>query len=223
MNRIVPIAALTLVLISVTRPLAAQTPATSAAAIPMEMQQTPSILLPGYYLDSERAPLQIGSLAPDFQLPLSRFSRFQTPLKTPPKLDFARWQASRKSRGTIVIFWAFWCDTWKGVTRDLNLLRPQIEPMNLQTLCVAVDASQQPVARRAFESGEISWPVVIDAQSTLSARWGVRRVPTLFVLDSDAIVRRVFEGFPGRQTFVRGVQSALKLPASAALPARRRG
>jgi peroxiredoxin len=171
------------------------------------VQQTPSVLLPEKYLENVRTPLKIGSEAPDFVLPRCAYSG-STPGE---KLQLSKWQGEKKSNGAIIIFWAFWCDTWKDVTRDLNALRTPLSQMNLQILAVAVDASQQPVSRRAFETGKIWWLVVIDEKSEISAAWGVRRVPTVFIVDKDGKVQKVFEGFPSRQTFVRETAQALNL------------
>jgi peroxiredoxin len=174
-----------------------------------EVQQTPAVLLPGKYLENVRAPLEAGAAAPDFTLPRCAYDK-STPAKT---LQLSKWRDGQDQNGAVVIFWAFWCDTWKDVTRELNFLQPQLDAMKLQVLAVSVDASQQPVARRAFESGKIWWPVAIDAKSEVSAAWGVRRVPTIFVLDRNGAIAKVYEGFPGRQTFVRGAARALGLKA----------
>jgi len=178
------------------------------AAPPMEQQATPAVLLPGLYLDDARAPLKLGVKAPDFTLSRCAFAASRE-----HEVRLSSWLKSSKGNGSIVVFWAFWCDTWKDMTRDLNLLRPQLSALKLQVLVVAVDASQQPVARRAFESGRIWWPVAIDARQSVGAAWGVRRVPTTFVLDKSGVVRAVFEGFPGKQGFVRKASAALKIHA----------
>ena len=64
---------------------------------------------------------------------------------------------------------------------------------------------------RAFEEKKIWWPVAIDEKSETSAAWGVRRVPTVFILDKNGRVQKVFEGFPGKQTFLRETAKTLNL------------
>ena len=184
----------------------------------MEVQATPSVLLPGLYLEDERKPLEVGAKAPDFSLARNTFDPSRKML---PELSLSSHLKASKGNGTIVVFWAFWCDTWTDMVRDLNILKPQLSAMKVQVLAVSVDASQQPVSRRAFESGRIWWPVASDAGSTCSAQWGVRRVPTVFVLDKGGMIRAVFEGFPGKQTFVRKTARALSIKAPSAKSARR--
>ncbi len=172
-----------------------------------QIQETPSVLLPEKYLENVRAPLKVGEVAPNFSLPRCAYNG-STPGGT---IELSKWRDNKKSNGAIIIFWAFWCDTWKDVTRDLNAMQSPLSEMNLQILAVSVDSSQQPVARRAFEENKIWWPVVIDEKSEISAKWGVRRVPTVFILDKDGKVKKVFEGFPGKQTFLRETAKVLKL------------
>jgi len=172
-----------------------------------EVQETPSVLLPAKYLEDVRAPLKIGSAAPDFSLARCAYDR-----STPDKnIQLSKWRDAKNKSGAIIVFWAFWCDTWKDMTRDLNAIRPQLDEMKLQVLAVSVDASQQPVSRRAFEEKRIWWPVAIDDKSTHSAAWGVRRVPTIFVLDKNGNIEKVYEGFPGKQTFLKETAKVLKL------------
>jgi peroxiredoxin len=215
-------------------PLGAQSPPTPRAShatpveeVAMEIQATPSVLLPGLYLEDKRLPLKVGTRAPAFELPrcsLDTTSKTET-------VELASWLKSlqaKQGNGSIVVFWAFWCDTWKDMVRDLNVLRPTLHSMKLQVLAVSVDASQQPVARASFKNGRIWWPVAIDEKggaqeaSTCAAQWGVRRVPTIFVLDKNGVIRAVFEGFPGKSTFVKKTAAALKIATPGARPKKSR-
>lgn len=172
-----------------------------------EVQPTPSVLLPEKYLENVRAPLEAGSAAPEFALERCSLDRSEGARE----IRLSQWRDEKTQNGVVIVFWAFWCDTWKDMTRDLSLLRAPLQEMKLQVLAVSVDASQQPVARRAFETRRIWWPVVIDEKSQVSAQWGVRRVPTVFVLDKNGKIKKVYEGFPGKQTFLRETAGVLGL------------
>ena len=186
-----------------------------------QMQPTDSVLLPGIYWENDRQPLKLGQVAPNFSLSLARDCRWrEANKKTPQKqIEYSNDGQTplvlgdfvQSGKGvTIVVFWAFWCDTWKDVSRFLVRMKPKLQSEHTQILCVAVDASQQPVARRAFADGTLWYPVVIDPASATTANWGVRRVPTLFVLDNLRRVRRVFEGFPGELPLLRAIHEARK-------------
>lgn len=170
-----------------------------------QMQATPSVLLPGNYYDATRKPLGVNDQAPDFTLPLVEGSPTDVPLR------LSLYVGSRqngKPPVTLLIFWAFWCDTWKDVTHHLQLLRPGLQDAHAQVVCVAVDASQQRGGRRAMAAGRLWFPIGIDRHSEVTARYGVRRVPTLFVLDSTGRIRTRFEGVPTDHRLMEAIHAA---------------
>lgn len=171
-----------------------------ARAQPSRQQETPSVLLPGSYWDAERAPLQVGASAPNWVLPLAPDSPLA---KSGVKdLDFARFRGEKVS---VLIFWAFWCDTWRDATQFLGALRPELQKRGVKLVVVAVDASQQPVARPAWKSGKLWFPIAIDGKGEVVARYGVRRVPTILVVEPKGRVRAMWEGLPGKKAFLKAV------------------
>lgn len=175
----------------------------------------------------------IGSPAPDFELPLAAgcpwpltksaallkdSAAMPTPISTEEArtLRFADFRSTRsaaqaaKGDVTLLVFWAFWCDTWKDATQRFQRLRPQFEQNGVRVLCVTVDASQQPVARSAFADGRIWYPVAIDRDSQVALSYGVRRVPTLFVIDAAGIVRARYEAFPNEHRLMDVIRQANK-------------
>ena len=190
--------------------------------------------LPGAKVGVEATVPGIGSPAPKFELPLAQGCRWQAPRMVPAKPEPARvpvatpkaqpgalrladfcgaaGTSANGTRGgvTLLMFWAFWCDTWKDATRDFKKLRPQFDRAKVRVACVTVDASQQPVATGAFANGDIWYPVAIDRDSEVSMRYGVRRVPTIFVLDAAGIIRAHFEAFPGERRLMQAIHAAGK-------------
>ena len=191
-------------------------------------QPTLGVLLPGNYWDALRQPLKVGQIAPDFSLPVARDTRWTLAKKAVAKTDKSNFEYSKPTPNerrrelslsqivnshkgvTVVVFWAFWCDTWKDVGGVFARMKPRLQAARALPICVAVDASQQPVARRAFANGRIWYPVVIDTKSEIVAQWSVRRVPTVFVLDETRRIRQVWEGFPGETALMRAVYDARK-------------
>jgi peroxiredoxin len=188
----------------------------SGQGIDPRLQETPAALLTGNYYEHDRKPLAVGTQAPSFVLPLAqeylaaRGASSPAASVTSRVLDLEKFRGGpEKSRPvTVVIFWAFWCDTWKDATRHLKTLRKPLQDGGVRVACVAVDASQQPVARKAFAAGDIWFPVAIDRESKITHQWGVRRVPTIFVLDSAGKVRHCFEGFPLDRKLIAAIQAA---------------
>jgi peroxiredoxin len=138
------------------------------------------------------------------QTPQLQWSRFHQ-----MRRETSRGKSQREqSRVTMIMFWAFWCDTWEGATRSLRRMKNELEKNRVDVLCVAVDASQQPVAQRAIATGDLWFPVVIDAQSEVTQRYGVRRVPTLFLVDNSGKIRAHFENFPSQHALLAAVKLA---------------
>jgi peroxiredoxin len=157
---------------------------------------------------TERTPLAAGRSAIDFELPLAELS-----VAAPGEAVDARHLHLNAARAahpgvTILIFWAFWCDTWKDTTGEFRVMRRKLADEKAYTCCVVVDSSQQTVAESAFRKGDIWFPVAIDADSKVTAAYGARRVPTFFILDRDGIVRNCFESFPGEHVFMEAVRAA---------------
>lgn len=168
-------------------------------------QDTPAVLLPGLYLDKERSPLAVGTRVPPTTLPHSQFSgAARSGVAT---LNLEKQWGQKDRSATLVVFWAFWCDTWKDMTKELLAMRPELAKQKISVVVVNVDAAQQPVARPAFERGRIWYPVLIDGSGTITEQWGVRRVPTLFLVNPGGVVQRHWEGFPGRRAFWRQVRT----------------
>ena len=185
--------------------------------IQTRQQPTLGVLLPGNYWDALRQPLEVGQVAPDFSLPIARDSRWKLIQKVnKSNIEYSEQELSLSQivsnhKGvTVVVFWAFWCDTWKDVSEVFARMKPKLQAAHALPLCVAVDASQQPVARRAFANRRIWYPVVIDSKSEIVAQWSVRRVPTVFVLDETRRIRQLWEGFPGESALLRAVHEARK-------------
>lgn len=177
-------------------------------SVSSQMQPTPSVLLPEQYYDSTRRPLAPPQRAPDFTLPLVQGERAGGSTQQVHLKDLLQRGRSRGHGVTVIVFWAFWCDTWKDVTRHLQHLRPGLQAAQAQVLCVAVDASQQPVADKALANGLLWFPVAVDRRSEVTSRYGVRRVPTVFVLDSRGGIRTRFEGLPTDRRLLVAVRQA---------------
>ena len=171
-----------------------------AAPVFAQQQETPGALLPGSYWEKDRAPLKIGETAPNWKLPLAPDS--PAAKKGAETLEFRRLAAEKT---TILVFWAFWCDTWKDATSYFGDLKSELNKRDVQLVAVAVDASQQPVARPAFAAGKLWFPIAIDEKSATTATYGVRRVPTVFVVAPDGKIRAMWEGLPHKKMLLKAL------------------
>ncbi|MEN6643502.1 MAG: TlpA disulfide reductase family protein [Armatimonadia bacterium] len=112
----------------------------------------------------------------------------------------------------VINFWAFWCDTWQKQLGQLRELARQQEELGFRLIVVSVDGQwsdmQKAHLRRIREEGELGFPVLLDGQKVLAGRLGLRRVPTVMVLDRGRRVRWVHEAYPGNPAVLGAVRKA---------------
>ena len=98
-----------------------------------------------------------------------------------------------RGRPLLVYFWATWCPVCR-----------------LDQGAIAAVAQDHPVVTVAMQSGDaaavaahlaaqgLSFPVRVDEDGAVAAAWGVRGVPTAFVVDGDGQIRYVTTGVTTR-------------------------
>ncbi|MES0302415.1 protein disulfide oxidoreductase [Citrobacter sedlakii] len=92
--------------------------------------------------------------------------------------------ALSEEKPLLVYFWASWCGVCRFTTPDVARL--QAEGKNVLT--VALRSGDAPLVARWLARKGVSFPVVNDANGTLSTRWAVSVTPTLVVLSKGQVV-----------------------------------
>lgn len=105
---------------------------------------------------------------------------------------------------TVVTFVAFWCDTWKEAMPHLRSLSAASREERFALTMVSVDGTRREQFERLCRP-KADFPVLLDIGSELTEALGVRRVPTVLVVDAGGVVRRVFEGYPGNAAIIGAV------------------
>lgn len=96
----------------------------------------------------------------------------------------------------VLVFWAFWCDTWKETSDTLKALQGKFSPTYMQILCIAVDPSWKEIGQRMLSRTKRSFPILLDRGRRVSKLYGVNKVPTIFLLDKNGVIRFGFIGCP---------------------------
>jgi|KBSSwiStaDraftv2_1062776.scaffolds.fasta_scaffold11028_7 thiol-disulfide isomerase/thioredoxin len=106
---------------------------------------------------------------------------------TPLKLE------AQHGRVVLVHFFATWCAPCR---EELSSLARLVQgPRGKRIAVVAVNVAEVPVRVRCFFDGTpVSFPVVLDADRTVTRAWGVGILPTTFVLDPALQPRLFVEG-----------------------------
>jgi len=105
------------------------------------------------------------------------------------------------SRGevVIVVFWAFWCDTWKSVTKGYEYLAKDMEKVPFKFFAVAIDANMPEVIYLEKKDGRLPFPVLVDKDGKVSDRYNIKTVPTVYVMDKSGKIVYRHEGYPGNR------------------------
>ncbi len=118
--------------------------------------------------------IEVGQVAPDFEL--------QTPAGEPVALsDF-------RGHPVWINFWAPWCPACRTEMPRLEGFYLQHRDADLVILGVGVRDSADSMQAYAHEVG-VSYPIVVDGDGKLAARYRAFALPVHYWIDSDGIIR----------------------------------
>lgn len=98
-------------------------------------------------------------------------------------------------RGKVVVldFWASWCSACRMLSPHLSKWQTTYEKQGLQVIGLTTD--EVPVATKAVQALGMKYAVASDANETAMAAYGVKVLPTLFIIDKKGVIRDVSLGF----------------------------
>ncbi|MGH9887574.1 MAG: TlpA family protein disulfide reductase [bacterium] len=112
-------------------------------------------------------------------------------------------------RGKVVYldFWASWCAPCQAALPALEELRKEF-PAD-QFAVIAVNVDQDPAkALRLLEKHKIGYPSASDPEGKLPDAFGLKTMPTSYLIDRDGVVRVVHPGF--RTSDVEGLRKQIR-------------
>jgi peroxiredoxin len=90
----------------------------------------------------------------------------------------------------LIHFWASWCRICKFEQDSIVAINK-----NHHVITVAMQSGDDAAVARHVEEQKLDFPVINDVNGELSRQFGVRVVPTTFVVDSEGNIRFVEVGF----------------------------
>ncbi len=121
-----------------------------------------------------RAGTQVGTPAPDFQLP--RIGGATVSL------------ADLRGKPAVIVFWAAWCSSCKEEAPRINALAAEYEGRGVRVLGINVKDSLAGAKAGVKEFG-IRYPVAHDPDARVARAYSVRGTPTVIFLDRKGVVR----------------------------------
>jgi peroxiredoxin len=102
--------------------------------------------------------------------------------------------ANYKGYVLVMDFFATWCIPCKESIPHLNSLNRKYGKQGLQVLGVSVDEGGEREVKNFIAERKISYPVAV-AGEDLQTEYGLRSIPTIFVINKKGIVAERFQGY----------------------------
>ena len=120
----------------------------------------------------------VGRPAPDFTL---------------TGLDGQTFQLSElRGKPVVINFWATWCGPCRSEMPSLQTAAMRFDG---EVVVVGVDQGEEVAPVQAFvdELG-VTFPIALDTEMTVGARYNVKGMPTTFFVDADGVIRHLWVG-----------------------------
>jgi peroxiredoxin len=113
-------------------------------------------------------------------------------------------------RGQVVLvnFWATWCPPCRAEMPAIQQVYETYQEEGFTVLAVDVQENEAQVAAFARESG-LSFPILLDRDGSVSARYQVRAMPSTFFVDQDGVIQEVTLGGPMTASFIESQVTGL--------------
>ena len=92
-----------------------------------------------------------------------------------------------KGKVVFLNFWATWCPPCRAEMPSMQVLYDRLKDRGLEIL--AVDLREGPDLVKSFmEEHDLDFPVLLDRSGRVGGMYGVRSIPTTYVVDRDGII-----------------------------------
>ncbi len=115
--------------------------------------------------------------------------------------------ASYRGKVVYLDFWASWCAPCQAALPALEELRKEFPADQFQVVAVNVDTDPEK-ALRLLAKHKIGYPSAADPDGRLPETFGLKTMPTSYLIDRSGVVRLVHPGF--RQSDVETLRAHIK-------------
>jgi cytochrome c biogenesis protein CcmG, thiol:disulfide interchange protein DsbE len=133
--------------------------------------------------------LAAGALAVEPQQPAPAFSLAGLP-SSPAPIALSNY----KGKVVYVDFWASWCLPCKQSFPALNHLRQQYHAQGFEVIAINLDENLAD-AQTFLAKLPVNFPIALDPRGSIAEAYGIRGMPSAYIIDRQGKVRHVIEGF----------------------------
>lgn len=112
-----------------------------------------------------------------------------SPLEIGP-LDLDQWRARYPGRAVALHIWADWCPICRMEEGSISALHA-----DWPVLGIAMRSGDAARVQTVLRQRELPWLAAVDADGSLSARYGLKAVPAFVVLDAQGNIRHASVGY----------------------------
>jgi thiol-disulfide isomerase/thioredoxin len=105
-------------------------------------------------------------------------------------ITLADWRAQHPGRAVALHFWAEWCPICRAEEGSISDLQ-----RDWPVLTIAMRSGDAARVARVVAQRNLHWLAAVDADGSLSARYGLQAVPALVVLDASGRIRYASAGY----------------------------
>ncbi|MGB9628729.1 MAG: TlpA family protein disulfide reductase [Thermodesulfobacteriota bacterium] len=93
-----------------------------------------------------------------------------------------------KGRVILLNFWATWCSPCKEEMPSMETLYQQFDRKDFTLLAVSVDFEESKNVKKFIEKSGYTFPVLVDPKGKILDLYGVRAIPTTFLIDQNGLI-----------------------------------
>ena len=137
--------------------------------------------------------LAVGEIAPLFSLPALTGKREMLSVWAGDKLS--KPYVNDKKHTVIISFWATYCVPCKKEIPQLHEFYEKYKDKNIKIFLISIDSKGASVVVPHIESAGYTLPVLLDPYKRTADRYGVKSVPSLFVISKSGKIIYSAKGF----------------------------